>query len=199
MKRLTVLWAASVGLLTVSLVSGHLRAAPATDDDTNAAMNKVADLLAKGDADAAKKAAKAIADKTDLETFMTGFRPRLDKKGKPWGIGVGEKGTGFQPDGIELMIIDIDKNGISADNVKKYSAGLARAGQVAAAIGHTARVATPPKPGAQNQADWNKWSEAMVQAAGDFSAAAKANNAGDLKKAATKMKENCDSCHKVFK
>src|SRR3954470_23665043 len=100
MKRLPMLWAAGVALLTVTLAVGYIRAAVA-DDAMNADMNKVADMLEKGDVDGAKKAAKAIADKSDIDEFMQVFRLRAKK-----GIGIGAKAGVVKPeeDGIEKKV-----------------------------------------------------------------------------------------------
>src|SRR5262249_7522048 len=193
MIRWTILWAAGVGLLAAALAVNHTHAA--MDDETNAAINKIADLLEKGNVDAAKKAAKEVADKNDVETFMDGFKPRNKK-----GIGVGHKPNVVVPDGIEKKIDAIVRDGITPAVLQKEAEGLTRAAYVTAAIGYIANAKAPEQDmGKKKKADWLEWSMGMVKAAGERGAAAKANSAADVKKAAAKIKQNCDSCHTVFK
>jgi hypothetical protein len=193
MKRLTVLWVAGMGILSLTLAVSQTRAA--VDDETNGAINKIADLLEKGDTAGAKKAAKAVADKTDVETFMTGFALRKKK-----GIGVGPKANEFTPDGIELKLEAVVRDGVTPANLKKEGPALARAGYVIAAVGIIAEAKAPEKDiGKQKKADWLQWSKDLSKASHDFSVAAKGDSAAEVKKAASKVKQACDSCHAVFK
>ena len=55
-------------------------------ETANAAINKVADLLEKGDPPAPRRPPRHVAAKNDVETIMTVFNLRKKK-----GIGVGSK------------------------------------------------------------------------------------------------------------
>lgn len=201
MNKTKVLWAAGIGLATLILAVSNLRAA--TDEKINAQLNNIADMLEKSDAAGAKKAAKVIADDKDfdLELVMWAFKLREIKK-KPVGIGVGNMPAVLKPeqDGIEIKIELIASSGITPDALKKEAAALARTGYVVSAVGHVTDAKRPEKDvGKAKVKDWIDWSDGLMKAGAEFTAAAKAENAGDLKKAANKIKQNCDSCHTVFK
>jgi hypothetical protein len=196
MKRLALLWAAGAGLLAIGLIAGTTSGA-ATDDATNSAVNGIADMLAKGDKAGAKKAAVELSKKKDfdLDDVMHGFKPRNKK-----GIGVGVKAGEAMPDGIEAKIESLARDGITPPLIKKESEALTRAGFVIGAVGQIAIAATPAKDeGTKLKKDWVQWAEGMVKASDEFSVAAKSMSAAELKKAATNIKKNCDSCHMVFK
>ena len=196
MKRLTLLWAVGAGLLAVGLIAGNINGA-ATDDATNSAINGIADLLAKGDAAGAKKAAFELTKKKefDLEDVMYGFKPRNKK-----GIGVGLKAGVAAPDGIEQKIESLVRDGITPALIKKEGEALTRAGYVIGAVAVIANAAAPAKDdGKKLKKDWVQWAEGMAKASDEFSAAAKTMSAADLKKAASNIKKSCDSCHAVFK
>jgi hypothetical protein len=193
MKKLTVLWAAGVGLAALILATSHLWAA--TDGEANGLINNVADMLQKGDTAGAKKAAKAVADKNEVETIMTAFNTRKKK-----GIGVGPTANAVLPDGIELKLEAIVRDGITPAALQKEGEALARAGYVIAAVGHIAYDKAPGKDvGKQKKSDWLEWSQGLAKSSEEFAVAAKGSSAADLKKAASKIKQNCDSCHAVFK
>jgi hypothetical protein len=190
--RIKFVWVASIALSAALLTVAS--GSTATDDAINNALNAIADKLEKGDTDGAKKAAKEMADKTDVEDFMHGFKLR-----KQGGVGVGKKDT-ITPDGIELKINSIARDGMTAAAMKKEADALARAGNVAAAIGMVALAKAPEKDdGKKKKSDWNEWANSMVQSSGEFAKAAKAEDAASLRKVATKLKQSCDSCHMVFK
>jgi hypothetical protein len=193
MKKLQLLWAAGFGLASVLIVSGYLRAAG--DAAVNAKVNAIADLLQKGDAAGAKKAAKELADKTDVEDFMNAFNLRAKK-----GIGVGPTANVSIPDGIERKIEALARDGITPAALQKEGDALTRAGFVIAAVAHVAHAKAPLKDaGKQKKADWTEWSQNLAKASEEFTAATKSASAADVKKSASKIKQNCDSCHAVFK
>src|SRR5437016_4558604 len=157
MKRVTMLWAAGIGLLTLIIAASNLNAA--VDEKTNAAINKIADLLEKGDLAAAKKAATVLAADTDTEDFMNAFKLRSKK-----GIGIGPKANEVMPDGIEQKIEAIAKEGITPAALKKDSIALARAGHVMSAVAHVAHAKAPEKDfGKMKRADWILWSEGLAK------------------------------------
>ena len=191
--RVRFVWVGGISLLAAALALASGSAAE--DAETNAAINSVADLLQKGDIDGAKKAAAEVAKKSDLESVMHGFKLRSKK-----GIGVGDKPGVAAPDGIELKINAIARDGITAASLKKESEALTKAGYVTAAIAHIAHAKAPEKDdGKKKKADWNEWSEGMQKSAVEFALAAKAGDAPSLRKAANKVKQSCDTCHMVFK
>src|SRR2546430_13944044 len=157
MRRVRFVWLAGVSLLATALALPAGRAN--LDEATNAAINKVADLIEKGDMEGAKKAAKTVAKDAagDLETVMSGFKLRSKK-----GIGVGPKAGVSLPDGIELRINAISRDGITAAALKKESEALTRAGHVTAAIATIAHVMAPEADmGKKKKADWLEGSSAM--------------------------------------
>src|SRR5207247_5151892 len=131
----------------------------------------------------AKEVAKNAAG--DVETVMSAFKLRSKK-----GIGVGTKPGVSVPDGIELKINAIARDGVNAAALKREGDALVRAGHVTAAIGQIAH-AMPPEAdtGKKKKADWLEWSSGMVKSAEEFSAAAKAGDGPGLKKAAGKLKQ----------
>jgi hypothetical protein len=192
MRNLTVLTLVAAGLWAVSLTTPISRAA--ADAETNGLVNGIADMLAKGDTAGAKKAAGDLK-KLDYETVMHAFKPR--SKG---GIGVGPKGSGITPDGIELKINAIARDGITGPAMKKEGDALVRVGYVTEAMAQFA-VAKPwdAPMGKKTPAAWNEWADKMVTASAEFTKAAKGGSAADLKKAASNIKNTCDGCHAIFK
>jgi hypothetical protein len=185
-------WVAGVSLLTAALAIGSEKLA--TDDETNAAVNAIADKLEKGDKEGAKKAVADLA-KADLEDVMHAFKLRKQK-----GIGVGKNKDEIQPDGIELKINAIARDGITVAALKKEGPALVRAAYVTGAIAQVALAKTPEKDeGKKKKSDWVEFATAMSTVSQEFAAAAKADDAPALKKAANKLKQQCDSCHMVFK
>jgi hypothetical protein len=194
MRKLFVLSVVAVSLWTLSSTANPRRVAE--DAESNDAVNAIADLLEKNEADAAKKAAAELAKKApDVETVMHGFKTRKLK-----GIGVGNEPGVVTPDGIELKINALARDGITAAAIKKEGKALTRAGYVIQAIGLYATANAPEKnDGKKKRSDWLDWTEKMVKGSQEFVAAAKGGNAADLKKAASNIKNTCDACHAVFK
>jgi hypothetical protein len=192
MRNLKFVWVAGATLLAATLALAN-DPAP-LDDEANEAINKIADLIEKGDMDAAKKAAKDLSA-SKLDAVMHGFKTRKTK-----GIGVGPTPGAIVPDGIEQKINAIVRDGMTANAAKKESDALARAGYVSAAIALVAVAKTPEKDdGKKKKADWVEWSDAMVKSSQEFATASKGGEAAAIKKAAGKLKQTCDSCHMVFK
>jgi hypothetical protein len=193
MKKLATLWVAGIGLLSLTVAEGAFRASE--DGEANGVINKVADLLEKGDAAGAKKAAVAVAAKNEVETIMTAFNLRKKK-----GIGVGPTANEIMPDGIEVKIQALARDGITPAALKKEGPGLARAGYVIAAVGHIAVAKAPAKDiGKQKKSDWIQWAQDLAKSSEDFALACKAGSAAEVKKTASKVNQTCDSCHAVFK
>jgi hypothetical protein len=190
--RMNFAWVAGISLLSTALALAADKTV--LDDEMNAAINALADKLEKGDTAAAKKAAKEMI-KEDLEDVMHTLKLRKQK-----GIGVGKNKDEIQPDGIELKINAIARDGITVALLNKEGPALVRAGYVTGAVAEVALAKTPDKDdGKKKKADWIEWATGMAKASQEFSAAAKAADAPALKKAANKLKTQCDSCHMVFK
>lgn len=191
---------ARVGLAGVALAAvaawvasvGATRAAP--DDAVKGGVQKLADALEKGDADAAKKQATDLA-KEDLHDFMHLFKLRSKQ-----GFGVGAKADVIQPDGIEDKLKALSKDGIKADQLEKESADLVKMAYVTAALASVALAKAPEKDdGALKRADWLKWAGEVRAGADELAKAAKAKKADDVKAIAAKIDKNCTSCHGVFR
>jgi hypothetical protein len=193
MRKLTVLSVVAVGLWVLGATAKTSRAAE--DAETNAVVNGIADLLEKGDTAGAKKAAADAAQKYTYEDIMHSFKPRKKK-----GIGVGPKADVIVPDGIELKINALARDGITAAGMKKEGDALVRAGYVTQAIATFAN-AKPwmPDQGKKTKAAWMEWSGKMIAVSQEFTAAAKTGSAAEVKAAASKLKDTCDSCHIIFK
>jgi hypothetical protein len=193
MKKLTVVWAAGISLVGLALLTGQVGAT--ADEATNSAVNKVADLLEKGNKDSAVKAANDVASKYEVEDIMNVFGLRKKK-----GIGIGPKANEITPDGIEKKMELLASKGITAADLQKEGPALARAGLVITAVGNVILAKAPAKDvGKQKKSDWVKWSQELMKSSEELTAAAKASNVGEFKKAAVKVQQTCDSCHAVFK
>jgi hypothetical protein len=199
MKKLIVLSMVAVSLWVLSETTSRA----ALDAETNALVNGLADVVQKGDAGAIKKKAAEIAKDNDPETIMSVMKPRFVViKGKkiPAGIGVGDKAGEITPDGIEQQIIAIARDGITKDALDKERAALTRAGYVVQAVAHFATHKPPEKnEGKKTKAAWNEWSDKMLTAAVEFTAAAKSAGPVEFRKSVNNLKNSCDGCHAIFK
>ena len=149
-------------------------------------VDKVAASIQKGDKDAAKKDAEAIAKKIeDLADLMDLFKPT--KKG---GIGFDDK------TGIEQMLQGLGRDAPSGASLKKNAEGLQKMAYRTAAmalITHERPVSKASSGGARKE--WNGWSDDIVEGSIKLAAAAKAMGAADVKTAAAKINAACNSCH----
>ncbi len=196
MRRLAVVWATAVGLLALGffLSTGSSRAD--IDKDVQGALEKIAAALEKGDSGTAETQAKALAKKIeDLDAIMHGFKPRSKK-----GLGVGSKKGVVVPDGIELKLNAIARDGITKAQLKREGKNLGEAAWMTAAIAEvTIHRPGDAVKGAAKQAKWKEFSEGMRDAAKELAAAAKDDNIPGVKSAAVKVKTRCDSCHSDFR
>jgi hypothetical protein len=194
MKRLTKLWLAGIGALTIGLAVSHVCGAP-LGEDVNGAVNSVADLLAKGDKDGAKKAAAEVGKKAkgDVEDVMFAFKLRTKK-----GIGVGNKAGVAMPDGIELKIEAMARDQMTPAALKNEAEALTRASHVMGAVGLSIETMKPPTK-QEKMKEWVQWSKDLVKASEDFSGAIKGGAPAAVKKAADKVNQTCNTCHMVFK
>jgi cytochrome c556 len=183
-------WLAGVGLLILG-VGGWA----ADEKEVAAAVQKVADLVAKKDLDGAKKQAADIAKKVeDIEPVMDLMKPREDG-----GLGV-TKGADPKTDGIEKKMLAMDKTPLSDKDLKAQSADLVKMANTMAAISLIAQAKpNMDKGGGKDPKKWIGWAEDMTKGAQDVAAAADAKDPAAFKKAVSKLNSVCNSCHSVYK
>src|SRR4051794_21831553 len=105
MRKLAVLGSLSLGVLALAL------SAQGSGIDAKIAeqVKKIAEAVEKGDDAAAQKQAAAVAKQIDtLDEVMHGFKLRTKK-----GIGVGSTAGVSQPDGIDLRLVGLARDGIT--------------------------------------------------------------------------------------
>jgi soluble cytochrome b562 len=169
----------------------------AADDDPppagmRDALDKLAESIAKDPA-AAKKDAKAIADKYDLEDVMKSYKLR-DKDGKV-GWGVGARPTGAKDDGLEARIINLSKKSPGKADLEKQEKDLVQMANRSAAIAEIA-IAKPPKPGLK---DWKEWSEKMSKSSQELAKAIKDGDPKAVKNTAGDLAGTCTDCHAKYR
>jgi hypothetical protein len=158
-------------------------------------IDKIAGALQKGDQEGAKKQAETLAKKLDdIAEAMDLFKPR-----KKNGFGVGKTPGAINPDGIEQMLLKIGRDAPAAGTLKKDGAALEEMGYRIAALGLIAAAKGAPKTAKGTPKDWNGWSNDTVKGGLDVAAAAKAKGGADVKSAASKLNNACNSCHTVFR
>ena len=146
-------------------------------------LKDVADLVQKGDMDAARKAAGAYAAKhPDVENLMDAYKPPA--KG---GIGVAGGGIGLA----------VAKGAPAAAKM----ADLEKMGNDIAAISLITKLipTKDAKANAANLKEWNDYADNAKAEGLKLAAAAKANNAAGVTAAAAKVNANCNSCHTKFR
>lgn len=182
---------AAAGALLLTSPSGA-----GDNKDLQDSIDKIAGTLKKGDKEGAKKQAEALGKKLEeIAEAMDFLKPR--KKG---GFGVGEKPGAIMPDGIEQMLIKIGRDAPAKGTLNKDSDAFEQLGYRTAALGLIAHAKTPSKDmGKKTRKDWMAWSDEMVETGLQLAAAAKAKSPADVKSAAAKLNNNCNSCHTVFR
>lgn len=188
------LWMACGAVLALAGVVFMAQATTAQEDPGHKGVLKIAELVKKGDKDGAAKAATKYATRGDrdeiLADVMHGFKPA--KKG---GIGVGATGTG-----IEQALIKIGRDAASATEVGKMADAYQEMGNQIIAIGLITEALAPKSDkGKQTRKDWIEMSKGMTEAGALMAAAGKAKSAADLKTAAAKTNNSCNSCHTLFR
>ena len=201
MKKFAIVCGSCCVLLSLYLLFGAGISA-AIDPKVKTAINKIAEALEKGDNATATKEAATLAKNTEeLNDVMHAFKPRTTKKkGGVTGLGVGPKAGVVTPDGIELKINAMARDGITSGSLKKEGSALIIAAWQTAAIAEVAIAKAPMKDiGKKKRADWMKWSEEMKVGSKELAAAVKSGSIADVKTAATKINSSCNSCHSVFR
>ncbi|MBL8799676.1 MAG: cytochrome c [Planctomycetia bacterium] len=161
------------------------------------AIGKISAAVDKGDLEGAKKLAAETAKNSEWDEVMHLFVLRSHKKP---GLGVGDKAGAITPDGIEKKLMKLAENPLSDKDLGAESAALVKMGNDMVAL-TLVTLAKPPEKddGKKKKKDWVAWSEEMLKASQEFTAAAKAKKAADLQKAAVKADKSCGKCHDVFR
>src|SRR5215204_6462390 len=114
MRRIAVMLSVGVSLLA-GLVALPGRSGAGVEPKTKEALLKIAAAIEKGsDADATKDAKALAKSIEELNDVMHGFKLRTKK-----GLGVGSKPGVALPDGIELKLNAIGRDGITPAQLKK--------------------------------------------------------------------------------
>src|SRR5947209_18798740 len=120
--------AIAVGAVALTLGFWFLAAgnSGAADDKENvrALVQKLADTVAKGDAEQAKTLAAEYAKDGDLEAVMYLMKKRENKLKAKGYFGVGKEPGSIQPDGIEAKIQNLGKKAPSQAQLDKESEAL---------------------------------------------------------------------------
>ena len=195
-----------IGIAGIALVAGFgfiYMSSPtqaAQEKDIKVAVQKIADAIKKDDKDGAKKLAAATAkDKALVDDLIDVMR--MFKLRKKLGLGVGAQPLQNEAkDGIEAAIRELAKGppGGFAKNLPAYEEmgyHIAALGELSAAgIAHA-----PIGAGKKNKKAWADMSEEMRVAGLAFAKAAAGKNAKNIQDAASKVNENCNKCHSIFK
>ncbi|MGE3804753.1 MAG: cytochrome c [Gemmataceae bacterium] len=180
-------------MLALALVLLPSSGKGAADAKLVAAINKLAEQVAK-DPDAAKKQAAAVAKAHDFDVVMKLFELRTKD-----GVGIGAKAGDIKPDGIESLFTNYEKR-VSSAQLESGADDLARAAYVTAAIALITHQHTPKKKvGKKDPKDWTKWTDEMYKASLDLAAAFKEKDTKKVKAAATALNLSCGNCHSAFR
>ena len=196
--------AIAVGAVVLTLGFWFLAAgnSGAADDkgDMRALVQKLADTIAKGDAEQAKTLAAEIAKDADLEAVMYLMKKR-ENKGKAKGyFGVGKEAGSIQPDGIEAKIINLSKRPVSDKQLDKESEALVEMAYRLAAVAEIAKAKPSEKANnAAKKKDWADYADSMRKGAGELAEGAKEKKAPAIKDAASKINSSCNNCHGSFR
>jgi cytochrome c556 len=197
MKTPGRLWVMAIALAGLAVWTMGSNAAPRKKKDAKPDVQKLADMIEKGNGGAGQQA-KAIAAKfNDLEYVMKVMKPRGKKK---VGFGVGTKPNAIQPDGIELKLLAIGRDPLNTGQLAKEGEALTKMGYHIAAVAEVAAL-KPPKvnQGKANPKAWAGWIKDMKAEALAFAKAAKAKNLAAVNAGAKKLNATCAACHAVFR
>jgi hypothetical protein len=182
--------ALGIGVVTAGNGSGNTA-------DLKAGVQAIADALAKGDSEGAKKLADDLAKGASVEDAMHLFG--LRKAGKP-GFGVGEDAGKITPDGIDAKIMNFSKKAPTKAVVTKDADAYLKMAYRTAAVAEIALKKAPAKDmGEKKVKDWNTWATGMRDGSLELADAIKAKDPAKVKTAASKIYSSCSSCHGVFR
>lgn len=189
------------GVVALSLTALAL----AADDDivvpkkTQETVNKMADAIAKGNKVDKEADDFFKSNKDELKSTMWIFKPR--EAGGKGGLGIGSKPGAFEPDGIELFIVNQTAQTPKRKlDLKSDAADLNRLADITLAMAAIAGKYVPEKPmGKKTPKEWNESNADMKKAAQQLKDAVKANNNADVKRAFTALSASCNRCHMTFR
>lgn len=200
----------TLGIATLTAGLSCLTAAPGDAENKNEANKdkkrekarsgilKVADLLEKNDLEAAKKEAAVLAQDKEmgLEEIMELFNLRSKH-----GLGLGPKAGVIKPDGIEDMMLKLERKTSDAKDLTANAEALTRSTYVIAAIAEVTLLKCPVDQKVKNKdpKDWAAWTEDMRKASMELADAVKAKKPQEVKNAAKKLNATCVNCHDPFK
>ncbi|MGE3804754.1 MAG: hypothetical protein AB7K24_08795 [Gemmataceae bacterium] len=196
--RKAQLWLCGVALVALFGLYLHVDLARAAEDSVNALIVKLGVAVEKKDAAAGKKLVEQIGKHPDasIDVIMVAFKLRNKD-----GIGVGAKADTIKPDGIEQMIISLDRNPPSDADVKEQLAAWAQMGYICAAISDV--IADPEKADINKASDqklWKKYNEEFKKASLAFADMAKGKpTPAAVQKAARNLNNTCLKCHDDFR
>jgi hypothetical protein len=191
----------TTGALGLALGIGLLvtdAAGAADEKEIRAAVQQIADAIAKKDDAGARKQAEGLAKK--VEEIYEVMDLMALRKGAKGGLGIGPKPGAVTPDGIERKFIELSKKPLPQGQLDKEAADLARAAYIAAAIAEVAHAKVPARDdGMKKRKDWLQWSKDMREGAARLAETAQTKKAADVKAAAVKLNSACNECHGVFR
>ena len=200
------LWLLPVAVLAAGFC--FLTLARARDDDDEKAkieaakkaepdVEKLADAATSTNPDDLKKQADAIVKKYDeMLPIMWQMKPR-DRGG----MGVGSKAGVYDPDSIELQLLQMGgKKGPTMKDVTAHAADYQRMVEVIRGIA----AITPSYAGkfAKTPADekvWKGLADDMAKGSDDLIAAIKSSDDKAYKKAVNNLNHSCNECHTKFR
>jgi len=195
MRKFAIVSGISCVLVSVYLLVGTAASPARIDEKVKDAINKIAAALEKGDNATAKMEAETLVTKIEeLNEVMHAFKPRKAKKGAT-GLGVGHKAGVVTPDGIELKLNAITRDGITAGELKKEGAALVVAAWQTAAIAEVTIIKASDK----NRDEWLNLAAEMKTGAKELAVAAKGGSVAEVKTAVTKLNNSCTTCHMKFR
>jgi hypothetical protein len=154
-------------------------------------VDAIVDAMAKGDSKKADELAKKLSDKEGEVYYVMLLQKPRDKKG----YGVGGKANDIIPDGIELMVRGLARDLISGAKLKKEGPALIEMAHRISAINRFAYHTAPKK----DTAEWKRYCEETEKATAEFVEAVNSGSTAAVKGAATKINNNCNSCHSKFR
>lgn len=168
-------------------------------DDEKAQHKQVLKIAAafKASKDDGMKEAAAMSKKLDsLEAVMHAFKTR--KKG---GFGVGDTPGAITPDGIELYINMLQRDGITPTALEKNGKAVEDLAYATAAVAEVTKHFNNKDfgKGKKTKKDWQEFSDKMRDGSLKLAAAAKSKGAAEVKAAAKVVNDACNACHSIFR
>jgi hypothetical protein len=156
----------------------------------SADFKNIAELIKKGDVAGAKKAAAAYAAKIEIEEVMDLFKPAKKK-------GIGVTGT---DQGIEQVLNKIGRDAPTAATMTKMADSYTEMGYNIAAMALITETKIPAKDvGKMTKKAWLDATKGMFDDGIKLAEAAKSKSAADVKTQASKVNNNCNNCHTIFR